>query len=84
MAADGRVWVAEALDDAVAAYPADLRTVKGPQPVVTLSGPDVGMPHGITFDADGAWVPCYRGTVIRFGPDHLDGSQNGAPDLILS
>ena len=80
----GRVWIAEAGAHALAAFPRGVKATPSMQPAITISGPDLEMPHSITFAPDGAWVPCYNDTVLRYGPDQIAASTSAPPELILS
>jgi len=49
-----------------------------------LAGPDVVMPHDVSFDSRGAaWVPCYNDTVLRFSAAALHAGR-ARPDLVLT
>jgi sugar lactone lactonase YvrE len=76
----GRLWMAGA--HAIVVFRVHPR--RATDVAMRLSGPDVVMPHDVSFDATGAaWVPCYNDTVLRYSAAGLHGTRV-RPDLVLT
>lgn len=76
-----RLWVSEATSNEIDVFAVDTHKAR---PVVIVSGPEVDMPHSVTFGPAGTvWVPCYNNTVLVFGLKEIDSTPKARPRLIL-
>jgi len=76
----GRLWMAGAR--AIVVFRVDPH--RATDVAMRLAGPDVVMPHDVSFDSRGAaWVPCYNDTVLRFSAAALHAGR-ARPDLVLT